>query len=112
VQRGVNALGFTRPTPVQAQAIPALCSGLDVLAEPPASSGKTCAFVAPALSMLNVALKMTQVLIIANTGPLANQTATVLDDLSKWEKRALVVKDLCAQFRSEAAEWLSSTSRN
>jgi superfamily II DNA/RNA helicase len=84
VQRGINALGFTRPTPVQAQAIPALCSGLDVLAEAPAGSGKTCAFVAPALSKVNVALNMTQVLIIANTGPLANQTATVLDDLAKY----------------------------
>ena len=43
----LRSLGFARPTPVQASAIPALCSGRDALVRAPTGSGKTLAYLAP-----------------------------------------------------------------
>ena len=42
---GVEALGFTTPTPVQAEAIPAVLQGRDVVASAQTGTGKTAAFV-------------------------------------------------------------------
>ena len=49
---GVDALGFDAPTPVQAQAIPAVLAGKDVLASAQTGTGKTCAFTLPALQRI------------------------------------------------------------
>ena len=46
---GVEALGFTEPTPVQAQAIPAILEGRDVVASAQTGTGKTAAFALPVL---------------------------------------------------------------
>jgi ATP-dependent RNA helicase RhlE len=46
---GVEALGFTEPTPVQAQAIPAILEGRDVVASAQTGTGKTAAFTLPVL---------------------------------------------------------------
>ena len=43
----LRSLGFARPTPVQASAMPALCSGRDALVRAPTGSGKTLAYLAP-----------------------------------------------------------------
>ena len=49
---GVDALGFTRPTPVQAQAIPEILAGRDVLASAQTGTGKTAAFALPVLQLI------------------------------------------------------------
>lgn len=49
---GVDALGFTRPTPVQAQAIPEILAGWDVLASAQTGTGKTAAFALPVLQLI------------------------------------------------------------
>ena len=46
---------WKEPTPIQMQAIPTLLSGRDVLAAAPTGSGKTAAFVIPALSSVATA---------------------------------------------------------
>ncbi len=46
---GVDALGFTEPTPVQAEAIPAVLAGRDVVASAQTGTGKTAAFALPVL---------------------------------------------------------------
>ena len=43
----LRSLGFSRPTPVQASAMPALCAGRDALVRAPTGSGKTLAYLAP-----------------------------------------------------------------
>jgi len=47
--RGVQAMGYDTPTPVQAQSIPHILTGVDVAAEAKTGSGKTAAFVLPIL---------------------------------------------------------------
>ncbi len=49
---GVNALGFTEPTPVQAQAIPLVLAGRDLVASAQTGTGKTAAFVLPTLQII------------------------------------------------------------
>ena len=51
--RAVADQGYTEPTPVQAQAIPLVLAGRDVLAGAQTGTGKTAAFVLPILQRLN-----------------------------------------------------------
>ena len=50
--RAINAQGYTQPTPIQAQAIPAVLEGRDVLAGAQTGTGKTAAFTLPLLQLL------------------------------------------------------------
>ena len=52
LQQGLQALGFTTPTPVQEQAIPAALEGKDLLVSSQTGSGKTAAFLLPTLNAL------------------------------------------------------------
>ena len=49
---GVEALGFTEPTPVQAQSIPQILAGHDVIASAQTGTGKTAAFALPILQVI------------------------------------------------------------
>jgi ATP-dependent RNA helicase RhlE len=51
--RAVSARGYTTPTPIQAQAIPVILEGRDVLAGAQTGTGKTAAFALPMLQMLS-----------------------------------------------------------
>jgi ATP-dependent RNA helicase RhlE len=77
--RAVKALGFVRPTPIQADAIPPALKGRDILACAQTGSGKTAAFLLPILHRLIDAPRgATRALVLAPTRELAAQ---ILDDL-------------------------------
>jgi ATP-dependent RNA helicase RhlE len=72
--RGVKELGFTRPTPIQIDAIPPMMEGRDVLACAMTGSGKTAAFLLPILHRLMAKpRRTTRVLILTPTRELAAQ---------------------------------------
>ncbi|MGN0297125.1 MAG: DEAD/DEAH box helicase [Parafannyhessea sp.] len=52
ILRGIDALGFTTPTPVQEQAIPLVLTGRDVIASAQTGTGKTAAFALPILQLI------------------------------------------------------------
>ncbi len=77
--RGVEDLGFVRPTPIQLQAIPPALEGRDLLANAVTGSGKTAAFLLPILhQLLDRPRGTTRALVLAPTRELALQ---ILDDL-------------------------------
>ena len=72
--RGIRELGFTRPTPIQADAIPPALTGRDVLACAQTGSGKTAAFLLPILHRLMAKPRgTTRALILTPTRELAAQ---------------------------------------
>jgi ATP-dependent RNA helicase RhlE len=81
--RGLKDLGFTRPTPIQADAIPPAVKGRDVLACAMTGSGKTVAFLLPILNQLiGKPRGTTRALILTPTRELAAQILEDLNDLT------------------------------
>jgi len=74
LHKSIKELGFARPTPVQAEAIPPALEGRDVLACAQTGSGKTAAFLLPILQrLLDKARGRTRALVLAPTRELAAQ---------------------------------------
>ena len=81
--RGVKELGFTRPTPIQVDAIPPAIAGRDVLACAMTGSGKTAAFLLPILQRLVSRPRgTTRALILTPTRELAAQILQELEELA------------------------------
>jgi ATP-dependent RNA helicase RhlE len=81
--RGLKDLGFHRPTPIQADAIPPALQGKDVLACAMTGSGKTIAFLLPILNQLiNKPRGTTRALILTPTRELAAQIHEDLTDVA------------------------------
>jgi ATP-dependent RNA helicase RhlE len=78
--KGIRELGFTRPTPIQADAIPAALQGRDLLACAQTGSGKTAAFLLPILHRLvERPRRATRALVLTPTRELAAQ---ILEDFN------------------------------
>jgi ATP-dependent RNA helicase RhlE len=83
LQRGLKDLGFPRPTPIQADAIPPALEGRDLLACAMTGSGKTAAFLLPILQKLMTKPRgTTRALVITPTRELAAQIVEDLTDLA------------------------------
>jgi ATP-dependent RNA helicase RhlE len=83
LQKGIKELGFIRPTPIQADAIPPAMEGRDVLACAQTGSGKTAAFLLPILNkLIDRPRGTTRALVLAPTRELAAQILEDLNDLA------------------------------
>jgi len=83
--KGVQAMGYTEPTPIQLRAIPAVLSGRDLVASAQTGTGKTAAFALPVLTMLGVHNKVgPRVLVLEPTRELAAQVETAFRDLGRY----------------------------
>ena len=71
----LDEVGYETPTPIQAQAIPPLLEGLDLLGHAPTGTGKTAAFALPLLARLDLKRRDVQVLALTPTRELAIQVA-------------------------------------
>lgn len=82
IMAGVRALGYTVPTPIQAQAIPPILQGRDLIGLAQTGTGKTAAFVLPILERLRSRPRgNVRALIISPTRELAQQTLEVVNGL-------------------------------
>ncbi|HMB81748.1 MAG TPA: DEAD/DEAH box helicase, partial [Vicinamibacterales bacterium] len=81
--QGLKDLGFTRPTPIQTDAIPPAMAGQDLLACAMTGSGKTAAFLLPILNgLLGKPRGTTRALVLTPTRELAAQIVEDLNDLA------------------------------
>lgn len=96
ILKAIKGLGHTVPTPIQEQAIPKILEGCDIRASAQTGTGKTAAFILPALNKLITPSagksKGPRVLILVPTRELAMQVAT---EAVKYSKYLSKVKTVC-----------------
>ncbi len=80
---GIFEAGFEKPSPIQEEAIPVALTGRDILARAKNGTGKTAAFVIPALQQIDVNVDKIQALLLVPTRELALQTSQVCKNLGK-----------------------------
>ncbi len=86
IMKGLNDVGYETPSPIQAQTIPLILSGKDVLGEAQTGTGKTAAFALPILSKLDLKQREVQVLVLAPTRELAIQVSEAFQKYAKYLK--------------------------
>ena len=84
VLRAVKEMGFEETTPIQAQSIPAVMSGRDVIGQAQTGTGKTASFGIPLLHKVDPGRKKTQAVILCPTRELAIQVSNELHNLAKY----------------------------
>jgi ATP-dependent RNA helicase DeaD len=84
--KAIDNLGFEQASPIQAEAIPLLMQGLDVVGQSMTGSGKTAAFAVPAIEKVDVNQKAPQVLVLCPTRELAVQVAEEVHKLSLFKR--------------------------
>ncbi|AXK44945.1 DEAD/DEAH box helicase [Brachybacterium saurashtrense] len=78
LRRAVDELGFSTPSAIQAQAIPPLLEGRDVIGVAQTGTGKTAAFGLPLLAAIDPSVREVQALVLAPTRELAMQVADAI----------------------------------
>jgi len=81
---GIYEAGFEHPSPIQEESIPVALAGKDILARAKNGTGKTAAFIIPALEKVVSSKKKIQALILVPTRELALQTSQVCKTLGKY----------------------------
>lgn len=84
VLNGVNAIGYTTPTPIQAEAIPKIMAGHDLMGLAQTGTGKTAAFALPILHrLMKGERKNVRALVVAPTRELAEQINDAIQELGR-----------------------------
>ena len=87
IEKGIEALGYTAPTPIQLQSMPAILQGKDVMGMAQTGTGKTAAFALPILQRLMSGPRKTlRALIVAPTRELAEQIHEAIGGLGRATK--------------------------
>src|SRR6266850_1603202 len=84
--KAIDNLGFEQPAPIQAEAIPVLMQGKDVVGQSQTGSGKTAAFAIPAIEKTDPNLRAVQVLILCPTRELAVQVSEEVHKLAIFKR--------------------------
>ncbi|GAB3476107.1 DEAD/DEAH box helicase [Marinomonas epiphytica] len=83
VLKAVSDLGYEQPSAIQAQSIPHLLEGHDLLGQAQTGTGKTAAFALPLLSRLDATDRTTQLLVLAPTRELAIQVSEAFQSYAR-----------------------------
>ncbi|MBV9672218.1 MAG: DEAD/DEAH box helicase [Verrucomicrobia bacterium] len=84
--KAVDRLGYEKAAPIQAEAIPMIMSGSDVVGQSQTGSGKTAAFGIPAVELVDPHVGFVQVIILCPTRELAVQVAEEIFKLSAFKR--------------------------
>ena len=84
LQRALVDVGYETPSAIQAQTIPPLLAGVDLVGQAQTGTGKTAAFALPALARLDPAQVLPQVLVLAPTRELALQVAEAFQSYARY----------------------------
>lgn len=90
VNSAISDLGYTSPTPIQKQTIPALLDGHDLVGQAQTGTGKTAAFGIPLAEILNPQKKEVQSVILTPTRELAVQVSEEIANLCKYRQLKVV----------------------
>ncbi|PKM15361.1 MAG: ATP-dependent RNA helicase DbpA [Gammaproteobacteria bacterium HGW-Gammaproteobacteria-2] len=82
LSQGLDALGYINMTPVQAQGLPLILAGRDLIAQAPTGSGKTAAFGLGLLQRIDASNARVQALVLCPTRELADQVAKEIRKLA------------------------------
>ncbi|PKM81811.1 MAG: RNA helicase [Firmicutes bacterium HGW-Firmicutes-14] len=92
VLNAITDMGFEEPSPIQAEAIPLLMEGEDVIGQAQTGTGKTAAFAIPILEKMNPKFRGVQALVLTPTRELAIQVAEEITKIGKYKQsRALAI---------------------
>jgi len=105
VLKAVLNVGYEQPSPIQAQSIPILLQGENLLGTAQTGTGKTAAFALPLLSRIDPAQRTPQILVLAPTRELAIQVAEAFKTYAKYMKGFTVLpiyggQDMRGQLRA------------
>ena len=105
IQKAVRYMGFEEASPIQAKAIPAMISGIDLIGQAQTGTGKTAAFGIPLLEKVDPKLKKLQAIVLCPTRELAIQVADEIRNLSRYMHGIKVLpiyggQDIVKQIRS------------
>ena len=91
IKLAIKDMGFEEPTPIQAQAIPHMLNGDDLVGQAQTGTGKTAAFGIATLEMIDPGNKGLQAVILCPTRELAIQVSEELKKLSRYQKAIRVL---------------------
>ncbi len=86
ILKAVIELGYETPSDIQAESIPPLLAGRDILGQAQTGTGKTAAFALPLLSRIDLSQSLPQVLVLAPTRELAIQVAEAFQTYARHLK--------------------------
>jgi len=84
--KALDEVGYETPSPIQAETIPLLLDGRDIIGQAQTGTGKTAAFALPLISNINLKQKDPQILVLAPTRELAIQVAEAFQKYAKHMK--------------------------
>jgi ATP-dependent RNA helicase DeaD len=84
VMEAIEKRGYSEPTPIQAQMIPIMMTGADVIGQAQTGTGKTAAFAIPILENLIPGQRKPQALILSPTRELAMQVAKAMEEYGAY----------------------------
>ncbi|MDW7657681.1 MAG: DEAD/DEAH box helicase, partial [Bacillota bacterium] len=86
ILQALQDMGFEEATPIQAEAIPLILEGRDILGQAQTGTGKTCAYGIPLIEKIDHEVTGIQYLILSPTRELAIQIADELHELTKYHE--------------------------
>ncbi len=86
LMQALQDVGYESPSPIQAETIPLVMAGKDLVGQAQTGTGKTAAFALPLLSRIDLKKQLPQVLVLAPTRELAIQVAEAFQTYAKHIK--------------------------